>query len=139
MRTWLPCIQKINMKRLLFLFLSVFSIQAFAQDRLPVTEAFEILEQRYEIRFSYVESDLKNIYISLPAEGISLTEAVKVLNTHPLLRFNLIDNTRIAVAFKDQINVCAFVTDEATQQALPGASVYISTQNATVTNEEGKF
>lgn len=136
---WLNSIKKISRKKLLFLFLSAFSIQAFAQDKLPVTEAFEILEQHYEIRFSYVESDLENIYVSLPAEGISLTEAVQVLNTHPLLRFNLVDNTRIAVAFKDQINICAFVVDVITQQALPGASVYISTQKATVTNEEGKF
>lgn len=139
MRTRLHCIQNNNMKRLLFLFLSVFSIQAFAQDKLPVMGAFEILEQRYEIRFSYIESDLENIYISLPAEGISLTEAVQILNTHPLLHFNLIDNTRIAVAFKNRINICAFVADVTTQHILPGASVYISTQKATVTNENGKF
>ena len=127
------------MKRFLLFFLSLFSIQAFAQNKLPATEAFEVLEQRYEIRFSYVENDLENIHVSLPAEGISLTEVVQVLNTHPLLRFNLIDNSRIAVAFKNQISICAFVADETTQQILSGASVYISTQKTTITNEEGKF
>ncbi len=125
---------------LFFLFAPILYMSLSAQERMDVKQGLAILEQRYSVTFSYVDDDIIGLEMSVPDEGLTMGEIVEELNKNPLLSFRIVARDQIALALKKRISsVCGMVLDATTKTPLEGASIYVSTFKATITNAEGKF
>lgn len=99
------------------------------------------LEKTYNIKFSYSDNDVKNIFIEQPKKGILIDELISFLNQKTFLQFKTLDNRYITISFLNKtINVCGIVLDGNSSKPLPLASVKVNGYKlGTTTNNQGVF
>lgn len=99
------------------------------------------LEKKYNIKFSYSDNDVKNVFIDQPEKGISINELLSFLNEKTFLQFKTLDNRYITISFLNKIiNVCGTILDGSSLEPLLLASVKVNGyQLGTTTNNEGVF
>ncbi|QLE00406.1 carboxypeptidase-like regulatory domain-containing protein [Galbibacter sp. BG1] len=129
-----------NKKWIPFLFVLMFCWQFYAQE-IPVSVAFSELKENYNIDISYVEDDLRDIFIMPFAENLSLNEIINHINAHPLLACKKINANSIAVKKELQnISVCGVLRGDDSKEVLVAATVKIVDNNShTITNNKGQF
>lgn len=100
-----------NRKGILFLLIVSFflnftplSSQTIQKEEQPLSAVLKILEARYNIVFSYVDSNIKGKKVVLPKENIKLTEALKSLKRETNLDFQLLDNRFVVISVKKANN-----------------------------------
>ncbi|MFY7669913.1 TonB-dependent receptor plug domain-containing protein [Tenacibaculum sp. MEBiC06402] len=89
-------------KSIILLLLLIFNLfssfpQQNSQDKIPLREVLEVLQKRYGVSFSYADNTIKNKYIKLPEENISLSEVLTFLKNTTNLEFELVNDTLIAI------------------------------------------
>ncbi|MFD0977471.1 carboxypeptidase-like regulatory domain-containing protein [Salinimicrobium gaetbulicola] len=130
-----------------FLLLIVFFIGTIAysqQDpaqKTPLKEVIPLLEDHFDIRFSYREQDVKNISIFSPSQELNLKETLVFLERQTGLKFKILDERYIAItASPEVINFCGMILDAETNEPLPGATVQtIDQSETTISDMDGKF
>lgn len=97
----------VNRKGILFLFIILFFLnftpinsQTVQKEKQPLDVVLKILETRYNIVFSYIDSNVKGKNVILPEENITLTKALKILETGTKLEFQLLDNRFVVISVK---------------------------------------
>ena len=96
-----------NRKGLLFLFIVSFFLnfnsvnsQTIQKEKQPLEAVLKILETRYNIVFSYVDSNIKGKKVTLPEESIALAKALKHLKRETTLDFQLLNNRFVVISVK---------------------------------------
>lgn len=81
-------------------FLSVSSLvaQNISKEKQPLTSILKILESRYEVHFSYLDQTIKNKKATVPNKNLSLSEALKTLESETRLDFIVIDEFSIVIS-----------------------------------------
>jgi len=130
--------------QLLFVsFLLTISV-AFSQnssDKVALSSLLIKLEKTYDIKFSYSDNDVKNIFVNEPKKGISIDELLYFLNEKTFLQFKTLDNRYVTVSFLNKsIAVCGTVLNSKTLEPLLLTSVKVNGYTlGTTTNNEGLF
>lgn len=94
-------------------FLNVSSViaQSQSKNKLPLAEILSILEQRYNINFTYLDQTIEDKTASLPEDSLSLNEAIDLLKTETNLDFLLLDDTRVVISKRNN-PFSAFITQK---------------------------
>jgi hypothetical protein len=104
-----------------------------------VKEIFTGIEQKFEVRFSYLDRDIEGVYIAPPAAGLNLSETLEHIQVHTDLRFEMITERYIAVEKVKIPEICGVLIDSSTKDPLPGVTIYYDSKAVAVTNDSGKF
>ena len=134
----------INKIRLLFCCFLLITSVVFSQnssDKIALSSLLLTLEKRYDIKFSYSDTDVKDLFIQQPKKGITIDELLTFLNEKTFLQFKTLDNRYVTVSFLNKsITVCATVLDAKTLAPLLLTSVKVNGYKlGTTTNNEGVF
>lgn len=107
----------------------------------PLTEIISVVEQKFDVKFSYSVSDVSNVFIKTPETSFTLGETIKYLNQNTLLNFKVLDDRYITVSvISKAIAICGEIIGMPSRTKLFGASVLIDgTFIGTTTNENGIF
>lgn len=134
------------MNKIQCLFLSFLLITSVAYtqnsaDKIALSSLLINLEKNYDIKFSFSDTDVKNIFIEAPKPGITIHELLNYLNEKTFLHFKTLDNRYVTVSFLNKsIAICATVLDANSLTPLNLASVRVNNFNiGTTTNNEGVF
>ena len=134
----------INKIRLLFCCFLLITSVVFSQnssDKIALSSLLLTLEKRYDIKFSYSDTDVKDLFIQQPKKGIAVDELLTFLNEKTFLQFKTLDNRYVTVSFLNKsITVCATVLDAKTLAPLLLTSVKVNGYKlGTTTNNKGFF
>ncbi len=128
-----------------FIALLIFTFSALSQNPSPqkvsLSKILPVLEQSFDVRFSYRHQDIQGIEVIPPAGNLSLHQTLKHLRLETYLEFEKLDERYIAISKSDYpVSFCGTVRDANTGEPLEGASVYTSNLTySTVTDKNGKF
>ena len=134
-------ITKIQGFFLSFLLITNIAFSQNSSDKIALSSLLITLEKNYDIKFSFSDTDVKNIFIDAPKPGISIDELLTFLNEKTFLHFKTLDNRYVTVSFLNKsISICGTVLDANSLTPLNLASVTIDGFNTgTTTNNEGVF
>jgi hypothetical protein len=123
---------------ILFLLFSCNSVFAQTIKKSALSEIFNNLETKFDIRFSYAANEFNETYINLPSPNSSLDESLAYLEEKTPYAFTKIDERYITVVLKvEKGSRCGRVIVAETN--MPLAEVKIFGDSATTTNSEGVF
>lgn len=134
-------ITKIQGFFLSFLLITSIAFSQNSSDKIALSSLLITLEKDYDIKFSFSDTDVKNIFIDAPKPGISIDELLTFLNEKTFLHFKTLDNRYVTVSFLNKsISICGTVLDANSLTPLNLASVTLDDFNTeTTTNNEGVF
>ncbi len=138
----LSSIRKNSSLLFFLLFLFVLNIPATAQNNEePLSQVIKEIEKRYDVRFSYTTSTIKNQQTTRPPENATLEETLNFLKNKTDLEFKLIDDRYIAIyqdTIEGDLSVCGTLINTETGRPIAGATV-IGKASAMVTDKAGFF
>jgi hypothetical protein len=110
-------------------------------DKVALSSLLLKLEKSYNIKFSYSDTDVKDLFIKQPEKGISITKILSFLNKNTFLQFKTLDNRYITVSFLNKnISLCGIVLESKSLSPLLLASIKVNgSKLGTTTNNEGIF
>ena len=114
---------------------------AFAQDKqtLELTTFISQLENRYDVKFSYVDTDIEGIQIEVPTDN----QLQKILNNiakQTGIEIKQLNERYYALSKSMFVDVCGRVLDNFAKNTIPGATIEVlGTERALITDTEGNF
>ncbi len=137
---------KLHLKSVVLLFIFIFSVGLICrgQDQsvsnpISVTEYIGQLEEQFDIKFSYLDEDLRAMTILTP-ESSSLSDILDEVEAQTQLIIRKLNERYYTVTRSVTIDICASVLDNFQNKILGGASVEVlGGEIATVTNSDGSF
>ncbi len=135
--------QKTRRKRNFSLYLLLFWALAIglAQDnqKVPIISYIQDLETRFNVKFSYVDTDLEPVKISIPP-GTDLTGILNAIQNETQLLIKKLSERYYTISRSTTVDICGFVLDNFGKNNVMGASVEVlGSSIAVVTNFNGKF
>lgn len=97
------------------------------------------LEARFDVKFSYVDSDILGMEIQVPVFE-QLSEILENLNQQTGIEIKRLNERYYALIKPRLVNICARVLDNYAKNRVPGATVEVlGTDKAIITDLEGRF
>lgn len=132
------------MKIKLFIIILLTSLTGFSQsldNRISLSTLLTELEKKHEIKFSFSDNDIANIYVPKPKDSFSIKELIVFLNNNCILQFTPIDEKYITVSFLNKVvSICGTILDSKTAEPLPLSTIKIkNTSVGTTADFEGNF
>jgi hypothetical protein len=128
-------------KWLLYLLLGIGYIN-YAQkgnEKIPLTGIIPIIEQQFNVKFSYAVEDVVGIAVEKPAATLTLQQTIDYLNSKILLNFKALDNRYVTVSVLNKtISISGLVLSEDSKAPLAGATV-VADGRVVLTNKKGGF
>lgn len=118
------------------------SLTAQTDDKKPLTEILNTIEENFDVRFSYAQSDVETITLPPPDISLNLNRQLEYLNQNTSLTFQKIDGRYITIspATVEEINLCGIIVDAQSKQPLLGATIeVVNTTRAAVSDRNGSF
>lgn len=124
-----------------FLVCSIFTFNAISQEKQELKVILSKIESEHDVKFSFTESDVKNISLLFPNTLSDLSQKIDYLNVFTLLNFKFISERYITISTIDKkIKVCGIVVINDNKIPLYGASiVQKNTTNGKVSDKYGAF
>lgn len=137
----LTMISKIHLSLCCFLLVTNIVLTQNSSDKIALSSLLPALEKSYDIKFSYSDNDVKNIFIQHPKKGISIENLLTFLNKETFLQFKTLDNRYVTISFLNKyISVCGTILDSKSNKPLIYASVKVKGYKlGTTTNSNGVF
>ena len=132
---------KVSLLFISFLLTSSIAYTQKSSDKVALSSLLLELEKSYNIKFSYSDTDVKDLFIKQPEEGISVTKILSFLNKNTFLQFKTLDNRYITVSFLNKyISLCGIVLESQSLSPLLLTSVKVNgSKLGTTTNDKGVF
>ena len=120
-------------------FLGIFPLQAQTTGSTRLVSYLKALENRFEVRFSYVDSEIQDINVR-PKTSDNLEEILQDLYFQTQLQIRKISDRYYGLVKTDNIRLCGRVLDNYARNRVSGATVEIlETEQALATDPEGRF
>lgn len=130
--------------KLLLLFISFLCLTvAHAQterNKQPLIKILEKLQSRHDCNFSYIDKNIKNIFLEPPDDSLTLNAAINYLQERTPLLFTIISDNYIAITKdgKKYFSICGYLTDGVTGMPVEGAVVQTK-NSSTISDKNGYF
>ena len=132
---------KANKKLLLVYILFVVGIKSVAQNTEPTAldHVLLILEQRFDVVFTFVDENLAGKYVAIPPKDLNLDECLWEFEKQTNLHFKKLNARFIAIQSNSRDKVVSgTIVDQSTKEYLASAVIY-SSKNYTLSDESGQF
>ncbi len=105
-------------------------------EKIPLLKTLKQIERSFDVKFSYLRRDIKNIEVKKPDQSLNLQETLNELSVSGNLQLTQINERYIAIQVKqaEKISVCGILIDS--ESSFPIANAEIVTAN-TVTISDG--
>ncbi len=124
------------------LFIILFSsVKVSSQNSFSFLEELKLVENKFDVKFSYVISNIENIQLQEKISDIStLTEILTYINSKTFLIATKIDERFISIAPKlDKIKICGYLFDK-DAKPINNATIIVSGKfYGTISNDSGAF
>ncbi|MDY7394877.1 TonB-dependent receptor plug domain-containing protein [Aureibaculum sp. 2210JD6-5] len=126
------------------IFFSLFCITSISaqtkKDRQSLIKILEKLESRFDSNFSFIDKDIRNIYIEPPADTLNLKNSIDYLRNNTSLVFTVIGSNYITITKnKDNLfSICGYLMDGTTNFPIESAVVQFK-EASTITDSVGYF
>ena len=125
-----------------FVLVILFDGRAIAQkkEQGSLYRVLQVLENRLDVVFTYLDETIKGYYIKLPSEQLDLNEVLCDLNNKTGLKFKKLNQRYIAIS-KHKTHAQQYsgvIKDEKTHHTIEGAIIY-SGNNYTLSDALGQF
>ena len=116
------------------------SAQEEQQASIPLISYIQSLENRFNIKFSYLNEDLENLTITIPQQTTTLDTILKIIQEKFQIRIEKLDDRYYTMVKDNTVNLCGHVLDNFAENSIPGSTIEIlGTNRALITNDDGKF
>ena len=130
----------INKFQFIFILFFLMVRVAYAQnssDKVALSSLLLELEKTYDIKFSYSDNDVKNIFIEQPKKDIIIADLLLFLNEKTFLQFKTLDNRYVTVSFLNKfISVCGTILDSKSLEPLLLTSIKVNGSNLGATSDQ---
>ena len=101
------------------LILSSVAIRAQDKSEIPLKYILDTLELRFDITFTYLDENIKDVFLTDPSRDYNLDQTIGYLNQYSGLIFQRIDEKHIAISKGQEalIDMCGYLTDSETAEA----------------------
>lgn len=126
---------------LLSVLLTSVSYECIAQntETKPLESFLHILENRFDVAFTYADENIHDITVSIPSNNLSLEEYLIELQKQTGLEFKRLDSRYIAIQKSTpEVTFSGKIVDKETKELLAGA-VLISGDKYAVSDNNGQF
>ncbi len=128
---------------LLIVSLLLFVVKGNAQDmpknNIGIIELIKELEESYQVKFSYLDTDLTEIKLAKP-NGSSLDAILVLIRKHTQLNIQKLSDRYYSISKSNNATICASVLDNFEQNTIPGATIQVlGSSQAVVTDLGGNF
>ncbi|WP_025663036.1 TonB-dependent receptor [Aquimarina megaterium] len=131
-------------QRLLFVFLFLITSVCYTQEKLiiaytdtPLKQVLIDVESKMPILFSYAQEVITDKTITIPQQEITIDDLLSRLAVQTGLVFEKVSSQQVIITQKRII--CGYVVDATTKEVLPFATVTITPDRATITDDNGYF
>jgi len=116
---------------LIFLVVSV-SVTAQTDRPIPLLQILPDLEQKFDVVFTYLDSDLADVTIKAPNKSHDLDSTLAYLNRNTQLHFKKLSDRFIGISISDPaaFDLCGLIADAGTGEPLIGAVILSKDQIA---------
>ena len=107
----------------------------------PLTQIIVELEERFDIVFTYLDSNIEGISIKPPSSVFDLSTTLDYLQNETKLKFIKLDSRFVAISIPEPLpplKLCGLIKDESTRQPLSDALV-ISGKQLAISDDKGYF
>ena len=87
---------------LFFLNVSLTKAQTIQKEKQPLYQVIKVLENKYNISFSYADATIKDINVALPEANLTLQEALDYLKDKTQLDFEILNDRFVIIRLKDE-------------------------------------
>lgn len=128
----------------LFLFLLLFFVDnSTAQDitnpKIAIVVYIQELEEKHDIKFSYIDEDLQSIEILRP-KGVDLESILSTISRNTQLKIQKLSERYYTISKSTTVDICARVLDNFEKNTIPGATVQVMGSSiSAVTDLNGNF
>ena len=135
--------QKTHHKKIISLCLLLFWVLAigWAQDdlKVPIIPFIQKLEAQFDVKFSFVDEDLRPIQITIPSEN-DLSSVLKALQDETQLMIKKLSDRYYTISKSTTVDICGFVFDNYGENNVIGASIEVMGSSiAEITDLNGQF
>ncbi|MEM9141963.1 MAG: TonB-dependent receptor plug domain-containing protein [Bacteroidota bacterium] len=118
-------------------------VQNWGQDQgigpIPLFSYLQVLEERYDVKFSYVDEDIAPLTIKT-APGDSLEDILAWIQAHTQLKIQKLSDRYYTIAQNPMVDICARVLDNFERNTVAGATVKVlESEIALITDLDGSF
>lgn len=126
---------------LIFIFFCKIGFSQTATTKVSLSKILAELEKKFEIKFSYSDADITDIYLVKPDEKLTLKEAIAYLNENTILQFTSLDDTYFTISFLNKkVRVCGTIVDAKTGEPLSLSTVKVTNSSiGNTTDIDGYF
>lgn len=132
-------------KRVLILCISLLATAGAIRSQEPTApkqnliSLIQDLEKEFNIKFSYVDSDLQDIDIQIPQQS-SLNSYLEAISAQTQFIIRPLNNRYYTITKSTTIDICARVLDNFEENTIPGATVEIlNSDQVIITDAQGRF
>ncbi len=136
---------KTHLRRILqvcMLFFAILAGKAQETNTAPTVTIISYIEQLqldFDVKFSYADEDLDEVYIQVPTET-TLEGILHNIAIQTQLKIQKLNKRYYALSKSSTIDICAIVLDNFEKNTVTGASIEVlESGNATITNPDGSF
>ncbi|MEW2922828.1 carboxypeptidase-like regulatory domain-containing protein [Muricauda sp. ANG21] len=123
---------------LLFFFFNY--AQEKQQEPIGLVPYIKTLEERFNVKFSYLNEDLDDIPMTIPKNLASLEDILQYIENQYQIEVNKLSDRYYTLAKLRSVTLCGAVLDNFAENTIPGATVEVlGTTNAQTTDANGNF
>jgi hypothetical protein len=126
---------------LIWFYLGIYSNVSFAQntESKPLVDLIPVLEQRFNVIFTYTDKNIEGIFVSIKQKELSLNEYLSEIENQTRLDFKKLDSRYIAIrSRKNGVKISGQIIDQTTKEHIDGAVIY-SEHSYAISNANGWF
>ena len=107
---------------------------------LALTSYIKDLENRFNVKFSYINEDLENITITLPNNLVGLEDILGYIESQFQIKTEKLNDRYYTLAKNTLVNICGKVLDNFADNTVAGATVEVLGSDAAIaTDTDGSF
>ena len=107
--------------------------------KLGIIDLIQELEERYDVKFSYVDEDLRSIDFIRP-KSADLSDILTAIREQTQLKIQKLSDRYYTITYSTTVDICARVLDNFEENTIPGATVEVlGSALATITDLNGNF
>ncbi|NDV43656.1 TonB-dependent receptor plug domain-containing protein [Muricauda sp. 40Bstr401] len=126
---------------LFFLFCLVsIHAQEEQQPSIALVSYIKTLEERFNVKFSYINEDLEGLTIDAQKKPESLEDILSYIQEQFQIQYKKLNDRYYTLIKNSHVDLCGMVLDNFASNTIPGATVEIlGTNRALITDDDGKF